>query len=309
MKSISILVPLHNEQESIEHLIERLTLTLRKMKISYEIILVDDGSLDNTWSKLIQLSESTENLKCVRLSKNFGQHNAITAGLSMCNSEWTVVMDGDLQDRPEEIPNLYSKALEGFEIVFISRKNRNESKFYLLAQKIFYKLLRKLSDIQFDEGTANFSIINKKVVEAYNFIEDHNRFYGSTIKWLGFKSTIIEADQGQRFAGETSYTLSSRWDLALATILNYSEKPLKIAIKIGIFVSAASLAFGLFFAYRKIFFGEGILGWPSLIVSIYFLAGVILIFMGILGIYIGQILKEVKKRPSYLIDQILLSKN
>jgi polyisoprenyl-phosphate glycosyltransferase len=309
VKSISIIAPLHNEQESIESLIERLILTLRKMKLTYEIILVDDGSSDSTWSKLVQLSEITENLKCVRLSKNFGQHNAITAGLSMCNSEWTVVMDGDLQDRPEEIPNLYSKALEGFEIVFVSRKNRNESKFYLFAQKIFYKLLRKLSDIQFDAGTANFSIINKKVVEAYNFIEDHNRFYGSTIKWLGFKSTLIEADQGQRFAGETSYTLSSRWDLALATILNYSEKPLKIAIKIGIFVSTASLAFGLFFAYRKIFFGEGILGWPSLIVSIYFLAGVILIFMGILGIYIGQILKEVKKRPSYLIDQILLSKN
>ncbi len=309
MKTISILVPLYNEQESIDYLIERLILTLRKMKISYEIILIDDGSSDSTWSKLIRLSETTENLKCVRLSKNFGQHNAITAGLSICNSEWTVVMDGDLQDRPEEIPNLYSKTQEGFEIVFVSRKNRNESKLYLLAQKIFYKLLRKLSDIQFDEGTANFSIINKKVVEAYNFIEDHNRFYGSTIKWLGFKSTLIEADQGQRFAGETSYTLSSRWDLALATILNYSEKPLKLAIKTGIFVSTISLACGLFFAYRKIFFGEGILGWPSLIVSIYFLAGVILIFMGILGIYIGQILKEVKKRPSYLIDQILLSKS
>jgi dolichol-phosphate mannosyltransferase len=214
-------------------------------------------------------------------------------------------MDGDLQDRPENIPELYKKALEGYDIVFVSRKNRPEKLYYRLLQKVFYWMLKILSGIKFDSSQANFSIINKKVVEAFKGFPENARFYGSTIKWLGFKSTSIFADHGKRFSGKPSYTLKKRIKLAADIIIAFSDRPLKFAIIVGILISSSSIAFALFIFIRSLSFDYSVLGWPSLIVSIYFLSGVILTVLGILGIYLGRIFQEVKNRPLYVLSEKL----
>jgi dolichol-phosphate mannosyltransferase len=212
-------------------------------------------------------------------------------------------MDGDLQDRPEVIPELYKKAKEGFDVVFVSRKNRNEKLYYRLGQKIFYWALRNLSGIRFDSQQANFSIINKKVVEAFRNFPENARFYGTTIKWLGFKSSFIVADQGVRHSGKPSYTIKKRISLASDVILSFSNRPLKIAIGIGVLMSVISISLVFLIIYGKLMWNFSVIGWPSIMASIFFTGGNILIVLGIVGIYIGKIFEEVKSRPLYVIAE------
>ena len=212
-------------------------------------------------------------------------------------------MDGDLQDRPEVIPDLYKKAKEGFDVVFVSRSNRPETFYYKLLQKFFYLLLRTLSGIDFDSRQANFSIINRKVVEAFKKFPENARFYGSTIKWLGFKRTYIEASHGERFSGKPSYTLKKRVNLALDIILSFSDRPLKFAIGIGIFMSILSFSLILWILLGVFNWGFTQVGWPSLMAVILLIGGVVLIVLGIIGTYIGRIFREVRNRPLYVIDE------
>jgi dolichol-phosphate mannosyltransferase len=213
-------------------------------------------------------------------------------------------MDGDLQDRPEVIPELYNKAQEGYEVVFVSRKNRPESIQYKLAQKMFYFFLRKLSGMDFDSNQANFSIISRKVVEAFGRFSENTRFYGSTIKWLGFNRTQIFADHGQRFSGKPSYTLKKRIKLAFDIILSFSERPLRFAISLGIIISTFSLVLTAWIIYKSIFYDFSVTGWASVISAILFSSGAILVVLGISGIYIGEIFNQVKNRPLYIIEKI-----
>jgi dolichol-phosphate mannosyltransferase len=305
MTQISIVIPLYNESSLVTELINRVKQNVELVNLDYEIILIDDGSIDQTWNLISAEAKSNSKVKALRFSRNFGHHYAITAGLKNTSGDWVVVMDGDLQDRPENIPELYKKALEGYDIVFVSRKNRPEKLYYRLLQKVFYWILKILSGIKFDSSQANFSIINKKVVEAFKSFPENARFYGSTIKWLGFKSTSIFADHGKRFSGKPSYTLKKRIKLASDIIIAFSDRPLKFAIFVGILISSSSIAFALFIFIRSLSFGYSVLGWPSIIVSIYFLSGVILTVLGILGIYLGRIFQEVKNRPLYVLSEKL----
>jgi dolichol-phosphate mannosyltransferase len=213
-------------------------------------------------------------------------------------------MDGDLQDRPEVIPELYKKAQTGFDVVFVSRKNRPEKLYYRMAQKIFYLILRSLSGIDFDSTQANFSIISKKVVEAFKIFPENARFYGSTIKWLGFNRSFIYADHGVRYSGKPSYTLRKRIKLASDIILSFSERPLKFAIGFGIIISTFAIIGAFWIIYGAIKWGYSVNGWSSLIFSIFFLGGSILIVLGIIGIYLGRVFQESKKRPLYIISKI-----
>jgi dolichol-phosphate mannosyltransferase len=305
MTFISVVAPILNEETIISEFIKRVTVQLNKISSDYEVIIIDDGSTDNSWSQIQIAAKEDQKIVGIKLSKNFGHHYAITAGLHNSKGEWVVVMDSDLQDRPEVIPELLDKAQEGFDVVFVSRQQRPESFAYKSGQRLFYASLRFLSGIDFDSKQANFSIINRKVVEAFKKFPENARFYGSTIKWLGFSRASINAAHGLRFSGRPSYTIKKRITLALDIILSFSDRPLRFAIGLGLLMSAVSVLFSLWIFIGAINWGFSVIGWPSLIVSIFFTGGAILIVLGIIGIYLGRIFREVKARPLYVVSESL----
>jgi glycosyltransferase involved in cell wall biosynthesis len=307
MTQISVVVPLYNESSLIEELVKRVKANIKLITEDFEIILIDDGSQDQTWQLIEAEAKNETRLKGIKFSRNFGHHYAITAGLHNSNGEWVVVMDGDLQDRPEVIPELYKKAQTGFDVVFVSRKNRPEKLYYRIAQKFFYLILRSLSGIDFDSTQANFSIVSKKVVEAFKIFPENARFYGSTIKWLGFNRSFIYADHGVRHSGRPSYTFRKRIKLASDIILSFSERPLKFAIGFGIIISTIATIGAFWIIYGAIQWGYSVIGWSSLMFSIFFLGGSILIVLGIIGIYLGRVFQESKKRPLYIISNTINS--
>jgi glycosyltransferase involved in cell wall biosynthesis len=302
MTHLSVVLPVLNEDSLIYELISRVKSNLESITDDYEIIIIDDGSKDNTWNLIEIEAKSEKRIKAIKFSRNFGHHYAITAGLQYSSGEWVVVMDGDLQDRPEVIPDLYNKAQTGFDIVFVSRQNRPEKLYYRIAQKLFYWLLINLSGIEFDSKQANFSIINRKVVEAFKSFPENARFYGSTVMWLGFRRTKIFADHGQRASGKTSYTLKKRFQLASDIIISFSERPIKFMISLGLLFSTGSLIAAMLIFFKAIFHGYSVMGWASIMSAIFFSTGIILIVTGFVGIYVGRIFKEVKKRPLYIIS-------
>jgi glycosyltransferase involved in cell wall biosynthesis len=305
MPKYSVVVPVHNEELNLYELTNRLIAVMSQVGDTFEILIIDDGSEDNTWKTLLAISNVNKKVKAIRLSRNFGQHHAITAGLNACKGDWVVVMDGDLQDRPEVIPQLINETNKGFDVVFVNRINRPEKMYYRILQRIFYFTLKYLSGIKFNHSQANFSIINRKVVNYYNKFPEQARFYGSTIKWLGFKQSSVSADHGTRFSGRPAYTFKSRFKLASDVILTFSDKPLVISIKVGFIMSIASLSIFIWVVTAKLIWGYQILGWASLIASIFLSTGIIVFVLGILGIYIGRIFNEVKDRPLYVIDECL----
>ena len=305
MTQLSIVVPVYNESSLIEELIRRVVINVKKITEDFEIIVVDDGSKDQTWELIEKEAKKENRIKGVKFSRNFGHHYAITAGLHKSTGDWVVVMDGDLQDRPEVIPDLYTKAKSGFDVVFVSRQNRPETLVYRIAQKTFYSLLNFFSGIKFDSRQANFSIINRKVVEAFKIFPEQARFYGSTIKWLGFSRSEIFADHGTRHSGKPSYTFKKRIKLASDIVLAFSERPLKASIFLGFLLSTMSLVAMMLVAYRAYFFGFTVTGWASLLSALFFSTGIILMVLGISAIYIGEVFKQVKNRPLYIIDKVI----
>ena len=305
MTHLSVVIPVLNEETLIQELITRVTLNCKMITDDYEIIIVDDGSQDNTWLKISEASNLNKKIKGLKFSRNFGHHYALTAGLHETIGEWVVVMDGDLQDRPEVIPDLYKKSQEGYDVVFVSRKNRPERIYYRALQKIFYWFLKSLSGLNFDSSQANFSIINRKVVDAFKSFPENARFYGSTIMWLGFKRSKIFADHGKRLSGKPSYTLKKRLRLASDIILSFSERPLKFAIGVGIILSTISILVAAWIIYAAISWGYSVTGWTSLIFSIFFFSGIIIVFLGIIGIYLGRVFQEVKRRPLFVVSERL----
>ena len=302
MTHLSVVIPVYNESSLIEELIRRVAINVKKITEDFEIIVVDDGSIDQTWEFIENEAQKENRLKGVKFSRNFGHHYAITAGLHISTGDWVVVMDGDLQDRPEVIPDLFNKAQEGYDVVFVSRQNRKENIFYRLSQRIFYILLRMLSGVNFDSKQANFSIISRKVVNAFKDFPETARFYGSTIHWLGFNRTTIFAEHGQRHSGKPSYTLKKRFKLAGDIIISFSERPLRASIYLGIVISLISILFAFWLIISNYYWGYSVIGWSSLMVSIFFLGGVILTILGIMGVYLGRIFQEVKNRPLFVIS-------
>lgn len=303
MVHLSVVIPVFNESTLINELVKRVKTNVNLITDDYEMIIVDDGSEDNTWNSIENEAKSENKIKGIKFSRNFGHHYAITAGLHNSTGDWVVVMDGDLQDRPEVIPELYKKAKEGFDVVFVSRQNRPEKLYYRIAQKFFYWILTSLSGLDFDSRQANFSIINQKVVDAFKKFPENARFYGSTIKWLGFKRSFILADHGVRHSGKPSYTIRKRFKLASDIILSFSERPLKLAIGFGLLISSISILLALWIFYGTFKWGYSVTGWSSVIVSILFSSGIVLTVLGIIGIYLGRIFQEVKRRPLFIISE------
>ncbi len=303
MTHISVVAPIFHEEGNVKQLCKRLHESLAKITQDFEIILVEDGGGDDSWNIIREIARQEPRVKGILFSRNFGQHYAITAGLDACDADWVVVMDGDLQDRPEVIPELYAKAQEGYDVVFVARKNRPESRLYHLAQRTFYAIFRYLAGTGYNPEYGNFSITSRVVVKHFRSLHENLRFYGGIVHWLGFRHTSIQAEHGTRYAGTSVYTLGSRIRLAAAIIVAHSDKPLRLSIGLGLVMATLSFLYGGYIILRAIFGDLAVQGWASLIVSIYFVGGILMIVLGIIGIYIGKMYSEIKRRPLYVVAE------
>jgi polyisoprenyl-phosphate glycosyltransferase len=301
--TISVISPVYKAEKIVDELVKRLTNTLSSITNDYEIILIEDGSPDLSWLKIQENCAKDSHVKGIRLSRNFGQHHAITAGLDHSKGEWIIVMDCDLQDKPKEIISLYNEAQKGFDIVFARRRIRNDSFIKRKTSQVFYRAFSYLSGVKQDETIANFGIYHRKVIDAINSMREPMRAFSPMARWVGFKKTSIEVDHGERYEGKSSYNWGKLINLALDIAVAYSDKPLKLVIGVGFWMSLLSVLYAL---YNIIAYYSGIIkvsGYTSLIVSIWFLSGFITFIIGIVGLYIGKIFEGVKKRPLYLIDK------
>lgn len=301
---ISIISPIYKAEHFVEKLVFEIQKAMNTLNVDYEIILVDDRSKDNSWQKMKEQSLKNPYIKSVRLSRNFGQHPAIMAGLSQAKGEWIVVMDCDLQDQPKEIVKLYQKAQEGFEVVQARRKKREDYFLKKLSSKVFSKVYSYFTDTKYDNEIANFGIYHKKVIQSILEISDYIKFFPLFVEFVGYKSTSIIVEHASRDSGTTSYSFSKLVSLAFNTIISFSNKPLKLFVKFGMMISFLSLCIGIYYIYQAMHNEIDVLGYTSIIVSIWFLSGVIITTIGVAGIYIGKIFDQTKNRPVYIIDEI-----
>ncbi|MEM0541963.1 glycosyltransferase family 2 protein [Flavobacterium sp. j3] len=298
---LSIVSPVYKAEKIIPKLVERIEKSVALISSDYEIILVEDCGPDKSWEVIELIAASNSKVKGIKLSKNFGQHPAINAGLSVAQGEWIVVMDCDLQDQPEEIEKLYNEALKGFDIVLASRSNRKDGFLKKLSSKFFFTVYSYLTDSKFDNSIANFGIYNQKVIKEVLKMNDYIKSFPLFVNWVGFKSTTVEVEHASRDSGKTSYTYSKLLSLAFNTIISFSNKPLKLFVKFGMTISLISFIMGLVTVFRYCTGAISVLGYSSLMVSIWFLSGVIITIIGIVGIYIGKIFDQTKGRNSFII--------
>jgi len=301
MPMISVVIPVYKAENCLDELYVRLKAALDSVSPDFEILLVEDCGGDNSWQEIERLAAVDPRVRGIQFSRNFGQHYGITAGLDHCHGDWVVVMDCDLQDRPEEIPRLYAKAQEGYDIVLAKRGARHDPLLKRMTSKLFYKIFSYLADIEYDGASGNFRIMSRKVVASFLRMGEQLRFFGGLVQWLGFPTASIEVEHAERFEGNTTYTFSKLWKLATETIIAYSDKPLRIGVRIGFGMAALAFGYGMYILFRALMYGSPIPGWNSLIVSMYFIGGIIIAMLGILGIYLGKTFDESKKRPLYIV--------
>ena len=300
---ISIVSPVYRAEKILPILVSEINLVMERIGEDYEIILVDDRSPDNSWEVMKVLSSQNSKIKSIRLSRNFGQHSAIFAGLTKTKGDWVVVMDCDMQDQPKEIAKLYKKALEGYDIVLGQRENRKDKFLKKLSSKLFYKVFNYLSGGQFNNEIGNFGIYKKKVIDSILNISDYIKFFPLFINWVGFKSVSIPIEHGEREEGKSSYSISRLLKLAFNAIISFSDKPLRLFINFGLGISILSFVLGIYYLYLSITHKITQPGFSSLILSIWFLSGIIISCIGIVGVYLGKTFDQAKGRPTFIIDE------
>jgi dolichol-phosphate mannosyltransferase len=302
---ISVVVPVFRGEATVVELVRRLKAALAAVSARHEIILVDDGSPDGAWEKITGLARRCPGVVGVRLSRNFGQHYAITAGLQRARGEWVVVMDGDLQDRPEEIPALLAKAGQGHDIVLARRAIRRDGWFKRTSSRAFYGLLGWLTGVKQDPAIANFGIYSDKVIAAINSMPETIRYFPTMVRWVGFRSATVDVDHAQREKGKTTYDLRRLLNLGLDICLANSDKPLRIVVGTGFVVSLVGFVFAGYTVLLALKEKISVIGYASLIVSVWILSGLIIFILGVVGLYIGKCFEGVKRRPAFIIDEIV----
>lgn len=299
---ISVVVPLYSCSKSVKELSERLVNVLQGLEVSFEIVFVNDSSPENDWEIVTQISEKDKRIKGISFSRNFGQHYAIFAGLETSTGNWVVVMDGDLQDRPEEIEKLYRSAIDNnVEIVCARRAKRNDTYIKKKTSAIFYKLFGYFTDTKYDSAVANFGIYKREVIEALLEINDKVKVFPILLQWVGFNKMSVDVIHNERSEGKSSYSYKKLIMLALSIIVSFSNKPLVLAIRFGFFMSFISFIVGVFHLYKYLNGEILISGFTSVIISIWFLSGLIIFFIGIIGVYLGKVFEATKNRPNYII--------
>ena len=299
---ISIVSPVYKAEGIIEELVAKINKSISVLTNNFEIILVNDCSPDNSWLKIVQESKKNFKVKGINLSRNFGQHFAITAGLHYAKGDWIVVMDCDLQDSPEEIPNLYKKAIEGWDIVYARRVQRQDKFLKRISSNFFYRIYSYLSGINADNGVANFGIYHSKVITEYNKMKELARSFPSLVQSLGFKSCTINVKHSKRFEGSSSYTFLKLLQLSGDVIISNSNKPLNMVVKFGFLISIISFLIAIYNLYAYYSGSIKVPGYTTTVFSIWFVGGLNLTVVGVLGLYVGKIFNQVKGRQLFIVS-------
>ncbi|PFJ15091.1 glycosyltransferase [Bacillus cereus] len=305
-KLISVVVPMYFEEEVAQECYNRLKSVMLQNNINYEFVFVNDGSTDRTMEILSEVAANDYRTKVVNFARNFGHQVAVTAGIASAKGDAIVIIDADLQDPPEVIPELIAKWEEGYEVVYAKRKQRKgETWFKLVTAKYFYKFLNYMSDIDIPKDTGDFRIIDRKVANVFNQMTERNRFIRGMMSWVGFRQTYVEYERDERFAGETKYPLKKMIKFASDGIIAFSTKPLRIVMSLGLLSVIISIIVLLYTITVKIIGNGTQTGWASIMVAITFFSGIQLLGLGIVGQYIARIYDESKNRPIYIVKETI----
>lgn len=303
--ALSVVVPIFEEEQVLPVLHERLDAVLRAAGISYELVLVDDGSRDRSWELICAMREKSAAITAVRLSRNFGHQVAITAGLDVAAGAAVAIMDADLQDPPEVLLEMLARLNEGADIVYGQRTRRDgETAFKRFTASAFYRVIRTLTTVDIPADTGDFRVMSRRAIEAFKASRERHRFVRGMVAWLGFEQAAVPYERAARHAGVTKYPLRKMLAFALDAVISFSISPLRIATGFGLLVSLASFAYALYAIYLKIVLDISLPGWASLMVAVVFLGGVQLFCLGIVGEYLGRVYDEVKQRPLYLVREL-----
>jgi glycosyltransferase involved in cell wall biosynthesis len=306
--SISVVAPAYNEQEVLAEFYRRVVDVLRATSAEYEIVLVNDGSSDSTLSLMHSIQAMDSHVCVVDLSRNFGKEIALTAGLEHTSGQVVVVLDSDLQDPPELIPEMLDAWREGYDVVYGVRTHRDgETWFKKASAKYFYQIIRAVSRVDIPKDTGDFRLMTRRAVVELSRLKEEHRFMKGLFAWIGFPSKPIYYRRDPRLAGETKWNYWNLWNFAIEGLTSFSVAPLKIATYFGLGIASISLMYAVFVIWKALVFGDSVKGYPSLMAVVLFLGGVHLISVGVLGEYIGRIFNEVKRRPLYLVNRVLSS--
>lgn len=298
---ISVVSPEYKGEKMVHELVTRVVASVSAITDSYEIILVNDASPDNTWAEIEKECKNNPKVKGLNLSRNFGQHYAITAGLAYAKGDWVVVMDCDLQDRPEEISNLYNQTKEGYDIVLAQRVNRSDKWLKKATSKCFYSVLSYLTETKQDASVANFGIYSRQVIDAVLSMGDSMRYFPTQVQWVGYSKCYLPIQHDERAEGKSTYNIKRLFHLALDTIISFSDKPLRLMVKFGAVITLISIIIGIWYFVKALIGDIEVMGYASLIISLWMLSGVVISLLGILGLYIGKLFDKAKQRPVFII--------
>jgi len=300
---LSVVIPVYKAEGCIEVLYNRLVSSLCSLNLSFEIIMVEDCGGDRSWQIIQELASQDNRLRGFKLSRNFGQHNAITAGLDQVRGDWVIIMDCDLQDKPEDITRLIEKAREGYDVVIARNIIRRHSWLIQVTAKAFYKSFSWISGYTYEDGVRSFRLMSRDAADALTAMREQMRSIGPLGIWIGFSTAYIDIELEQRYFGTSSYSIRRLMSLAFNNIVAFSDRPLRISISVGFVMAICAFAYGLYTVIRAIYFEIPVPGWSSLIASLYFIGGLILANLGVVGVYIGKTFDEAKGRPLYLISR------
>lgn len=303
MKDLSIVIPVFNNVDTIERLYLQLEDALRSLNLTWEVIFVNDGSLDNSWNIINQLSSDKENIKGLGLSRNFGQHQAIVAGIDNAFGNYIVIMDCDLQDAPNDIEKLVRAAEKGYDIVYTKRKKRKHDFLKSILTVIYKKIFRFISNKDYSFEYGSLVLFNQQVAREFRRFKEGHRLYLQSLIWLGFNSTELTVEHQKRNSGRSSYTFSKLFNLAIDGLLFNSDRPLKIVMFLGLGTSIFSIMIAVYLVAIALGNSHFQTGWPSLIVTLLFSTGLVLFSVGVVGMYIGRIFIEIKGRPIYIVKE------
>jgi dolichol-phosphate mannosyltransferase len=310
--AFSVIIPVYNEEENTPELYKRLTTVMEKLCSDngfsidgYEIILVDDGSTDRSWQLIKELHVTDQRVKGISFSRNFGHHNAITAGLDYARGEAIILIDGDLQDPPEEISKLYAAFTEKYDLVYGIRQQRQDPVFKKVVSYLFWWVLRKFSGIDIPKGQTMLRIMSRRLVDTIKDMREYSRFIHGMMAWAGFRVTTLEVLHNPRIKGKSKYNIPKMFKLAFHAVSSFSIVPLRLATYMGFLSAFISFIIGTIIIYQKIFYGIPVLGYASIIISIFFVGGIQMLVLGIFGEYLGRIYQEAQRRPLYILKESL----
>ncbi len=303
-RNISVVVPCYNEEEVIEELRRRLKAVLDRLNIPYEIILIDDGSKDRTWSMMQAMAAGDATFKVIKLSRNYGHQTALTCGLDQARGEVILIIDADLQDPPELLPAMLEKWREGYDVIYGQRTERaGESASKRFFAYSFYRVIAQVTKVYIPADTGDFRLLDRRALEGLQSLREKHRFVRGMVSWIGFNQTALPYSRPERFAGETKYPFKKSFVLALDAITSFSYAPLRVAVYAGVGVSAAAVAYIFLILYLYLI-GRNLPGYTSMMATILLLGGIQLIVLGIMGEYIGRIFEQGQNRPLYLVEEM-----